>query len=86
MQAVSKKKEASSSRKAELQKDNSDLEEMVQGLDEQLETACLQLEVGCLHHALRQLLAVHSHTVCMLSGRLLSVPRINCNASAAVIN
>ena len=85
MQAVSKKKEASSSRKAELQKDNSDLEEMVQGLDEQLETARIQLKVGCLHHALRQLLAVHSHTVCMLSVGLLSVPRIICYASAAVI-
>ncbi len=56
MQAVTKKKEASSSRKAELQKQKSDLEERVGGLDEQLESTLIQLKVGCLHHALRQLL------------------------------
>ncbi|DBA89659.1 TPA: hypothetical protein ACH3X2_004551 [Trebouxia sp. C0005] len=42
--AVTKKKEASSSRKAELQQQKSDLEEQVQGLDEQLEAALTQLK------------------------------------------
>jgi len=55
MQAVTKKKEASSSRKSELHKQKSDLEERVQGLDERLENALIQREVGCLHHAVRHL-------------------------------
>lgn len=49
MQAVTKKKDAGSSRKSELQQQKSDLEERVQGLDEQLEAALIQLKVGCLH-------------------------------------
>ena len=52
MQAVAKKKEGISSRKAELQQQKSQLEQVVQGLDEQLETARIHLKVGCLHHAM----------------------------------
>ncbi len=65
MQAVTKKKDASSSRKAELQQQKSGLEEQVQGLDEQLETVRVQLEVGCLHHAMCvSSIVTQSNSVC----------------------
>ena len=52
MQAVSRKKEASSNRKLALQREKRDLEGLMQGLEEQLEDAHFQLEVGCLRHAM----------------------------------
>ncbi len=65
MQAVSKKRETSSIRKSELQKQKSDLEERVQGLDERLENALIQLEVGCVHHAMCiSSFVTHSDGVC----------------------
>ena len=66
MQAVTKKKDGSSSRKAELQQQKSGLEEQVQGLDEQLETALIQLKVGCLHHAMYiSSIVMQSNRVCV---------------------
>ena len=64
MQLIGKKRENGSSRKSELKKQRSHLEGRVGGLEEQLEAAFTQLKVGCIHYPLRQLLAVHSHSVC----------------------
>ncbi len=64
MQLISSKRKTGSSRKSELKKQRAHLEGRVGGLEEQLEAAFTQLKVGCLHFALRQLLAVHSHSVC----------------------
>ena len=65
MQVVDKMKEGISSRKAELQQENSELEGRVGALNEQLEAAVMQLRVGCLHHAMCiSSIVTQSNSVC----------------------